>query len=144
MEIYMRFPYIFAIHTKSGGYEMNYGCTALSKYVIALNTFVFFTILGMSQLAAAQSGYSLTVNVPSHPFGDSSVNIDITTANGYKRSISVSTAGGEPSYTFDIPAGQGNSVEVCVYTGLGIMRGQNCQIYTVTGSDMAVSLSAPS
>jgi len=72
---------------------MNYGCTALSKYVIALNTFVFFTILGMSQLAAAQSGYSFTVSVPSHPFGDSSVNIDITTANGYKRSISVSTAG---------------------------------------------------
>jgi transitional endoplasmic reticulum ATPase len=43
-----------------------------------------------------------------------------------------------------LSAGQGNSVEVCVYTGLGIMRGQNCQIYTVTGSDMAVSLSAPS
>ena len=114
------------------------------KTAIPASLFVLLSTILTSQFAAAQSGYSLTVNVPSHPFGDNSVNISITTENGYKRTISVGTAGGEPSYTFDIPAGQGNNVEVCVYTGLGIMRGENCKMYTVTGSDMTVSLSAPS
>jgi hypothetical protein len=39
-------------------------------------------------------GYSLTVNVPSHPFGESSVNIGIRTENGYTQSVNVGTAGG--------------------------------------------------
>ncbi|MFL6419432.1 MAG: hypothetical protein ACJ71P_08475, partial [Nitrososphaeraceae archaeon] len=72
----------------------------IKKFVIAVSIFVFSTIFPTSQLAVAQSGYSLTVNVPSHPFGDSSVHINIITENGYKRSATVSTAGpGEPSYT---------------------------------------------
>jgi hypothetical protein len=117
----------------------------IRKIVILATIFVLLSIILTSQLATAQGSYSLTVNVPSHPFGDSSVNIDITTENGYRKSTSVSTAGpGEPSYTFNIPSGQGTSVKVCVYTGLGLMHGENCKVYTVTGSDIVVSVSAPS
>jgi hypothetical protein len=98
-----------------------------------------------SPAPGGQQGYSLTVNVPSHPFGDSSVNIQITTENGYKRFASVSTAvAGQPSYTFDIPPNEGNYLDVCVYTGLGIARGENCYRYTVTGDNMVVSVPAPS
>jgi hypothetical protein len=35
--------------------------------------------------SGTESGYRLTVNVPSHPFGESSVNINIKTENGYNR-----------------------------------------------------------
>jgi hypothetical protein len=89
-----------------------------------------------------ESGYRLTVNVPSHPFGESSVNIAITTANGYNQFANVGTAGGA-SHTFDIPPNEGNSVKVCVYTGFGIVRGQNCHNYMADGGDIEVSLPAP-
>jgi hypothetical protein len=89
------------------------------------------------------SGYRLTVNVPSHPFGESSVNMEITTENGYHQLANVGTAGGA-SHTFEIPSNEGNSVRVCVYTGFGIVHGQNCHSYSADGGDMEVSLSAPS
>ncbi|HEY7078453.1 MAG TPA: hypothetical protein VH500_02055 [Nitrososphaeraceae archaeon] len=47
---------------------------------------------GGSSNGGPQDEYRLTVNVPSHPFGESSVNIDITTENGYKQSANVGTA----------------------------------------------------
>ncbi|HEY7078903.1 MAG TPA: hypothetical protein VH500_04315 [Nitrososphaeraceae archaeon] len=96
-----------------------------------------------SNTGGAESGYRLTVNVPSHPFGESSVNIEITTENGYHQFANVGTAGGS-SHTFEIPPNEGNSVRVCVYTGFGIARGQNCHSYAADGGDMEVSLSAPS
>jgi hypothetical protein len=95
-----------------------------------------------SPAPGGQQGYSLTVNVPSHPFGESSVNIQIRTENGYTQSVNVGTAGGT-SYTFNIPADQGNSVQVCVYTGFGIVRGQNCRTWTANGNDITVNQSAP-
>jgi len=97
---------------------------------------------GSGNRGGGQSGYSLTVNVPSHPFGESSVNIGIRTENGYTQSVNVGTAGGA-SYTFNIPADQGNSVQVCVYTGLGIVRGQNCRTWIASGNDITVNQSAP-
>lgn len=65
----------------------------------------------------SQSGYQLTVNVPNHPFGKSSVSISITTENGYKDHKTVSTAG-DSSGTFNIPPNQGDTVQVCVYADL--------------------------
>src|SRR5215471_9162830 len=63
--------------------------------------------------SAVEAAYQLTVNVPSHPFGTSTVGISITTANGYTDQADVPTAGGS-SHTFNIPQNQGYSVQVCV------------------------------
>jgi hypothetical protein len=93
--------------------------------------------------SAVEPTYRFTVNVPSHPFGTSTVGISITTANGYTDQVNVPTAGGS-SYTFNIPKNQGNSVEVCVNSGT-ISRGlDNCRTYETTGNDMSVSLPAVS
>jgi hypothetical protein len=96
---------------------------------------------GGSSIADAQPAYRLTVNVPSHPFGTSTVDISLTTANGHTDEANVPTAGGL-SYTFNIPENQGKSVQVCVKPGnLSI---KNCRTYETTGSDMSVSLRAVS
>jgi hypothetical protein len=104
-------------------------------------------LLAILQFAAAQQqlAYKLTVSVPSHPFGASYVNIGIKTQNGYSGSISVSTAASsnKPSHTFDIPPNEGKSVQVCVYTGIGLL-GKNCHTYAVTGHNMVISQSPPS
>src|SRR5215831_7514897 len=86
-----------------------------------------------------QAAYRLTVNVPSHPFGASTVGMSITTANGYTDQASVPTAGGS-SYTFNIPKNQGKSVQVCVNSGT--LSHDICRTYGATGNDMLVSLSA--
>jgi hypothetical protein len=88
-----------------------------------------------------QPGYSLTVNVPSHPFGISTVGISITTENGHTDQVTVPTAG-DSSHTFDIPKNQGKSVRVCVNSE--DFSADNCYTYQTTGSDMSVSLSATS
>jgi hypothetical protein len=86
-----------------------------------------------------EAAYRLTVEVPSHPFGTSTVGISITTANGYTDQANVPTAGGS-SYTFNIPENQGKSVQVCVKPrNLSV---NNCHTYETTGNDMSVSLSA--
>jgi hypothetical protein len=85
-----------------------------------------------------EPGYQLTVTVPSHPFGTSTVGISITTANGYTDQANVPTAGGA-SWTFNIPPNQGNSVLVCVNSENSSR--QNCHTYNTTGTDMSVSLS---
>src|SRR5215831_14986887 len=86
-----------------------------------------------------QAAYRLTVNVPSHPFGASTVGMSITTANGYTDQANVPTAGGS-SYTFNIPKNQGKSVQVCVNSGS--LSHDICRTYGATGDDMSVSLSA--
>ncbi|MGC2572571.1 MAG: hypothetical protein WA364_13750 [Candidatus Nitrosopolaris sp.] len=92
-----------------------------------------------SSITDAQSAYQLTVNVPSHTSGTSTVNISIKTANGYTRQADLSGAG-DLSYTFKIPENQGKSAQVCVKSGnLSI---KNCRTYEATGSDMSVSLPA--
>ena len=89
----------------------------------------------------AQPAYRLTVNVPSHPFGISTVGISITTENGHKDQANVPTAGGS-SHTFNIPKNQGKWVQVCVNSGNAST--DTCHTYEITGSDMSVSLSAVS
>ena len=88
---------------------------------------------------SGQAAYRLTVNVPSHPFGVSTVGMSITTANGYTDQSSVPTAGGS-SYTFNVPKNQGKSVQVCVNSGT--LSHDICRTYEATGNDMSVSLSA--
>jgi hypothetical protein len=88
---------------------------------------------------SGQAAYRLTVNVPSHPFGASTVGMSITTANGYTDQASVPTAGGS-SYTFNVPKNQGKSVQVCVNSGT--LSHDICRTYEATGNDMSVSLSA--
>jgi hypothetical protein len=94
-----------------------------------------------SSNSEAQLAYRLTVNVPSHPFGISTVGISITTENGHTDQTNVPTAGGS-SYTFNIPKNQGKWVQVCV--NFGQHSTNNCHTYEITGSDMSVSLSAVS
>jgi hypothetical protein len=89
----------------------------------------------------AQPAYGLTVNVPSHPFGVSTVGISITTENGHTDQADVPTAGGS-SHTFNIPKNQGKWVQVCVNSGQ--LSTDNCHTYEITGNDMSVSLSAVS
>ena len=89
----------------------------------------------------AQPAYGLTVNVPSHPFGVSTVGISIRTENGHTDQADVPTAGGS-SHTFNIPKNQGKWVQVCVNSGQ--LSTDNCHTYEITGSDMSVSLSAVS
>jgi hypothetical protein len=87
----------------------------------------------------AQPAYGLTVNVPSHPFGVSTVGISITTEKGHTDQADVPTAGGS-SHTFNIPKNQGKWVQVCVNSGQPST--DNCHTYEITGSEMTVSLSA--
>ena len=87
----------------------------------------------------SQPAYRLTVNVPSHPFGASTVGISISTENGHTDQASVPTAGGS-SYTFNIPKDQGKWVQVCVNSGNRSV--DRCHTYETTGSDMPVPLSA--
>jgi hypothetical protein len=94
-----------------------------------------------SNISDTQAAYRLTVNVPSHPFGTSTVDISITTANGHTDQANVPTAGGT-SYTFNIPENQGKSVQVCVKPGN--LSVKNCHTYKTTGNDMSVSLRAVS
>src|SRR5215467_14198639 len=89
----------------------------------------------------AQPAYGLTVNVPSHPFGISTVGISITTENGHTDHADVPTAGGS-SHTFNISKKQGQWVQVCVNSGQ--LTTDNCHTNENTGSNKTVSLSAVS
>jgi hypothetical protein len=85
-------------------------------------------------------GYQLTVNVPSYPAGTSTLDISITSADGYTDNANVA-ASGVTSWTFKIPTNQG-WVRVCVNSD--ISSGETCKTYDATGADMTVSLSPPS
>ncbi len=88
------------------------------------------------------AGYSLTVNIGTHAFGNPSVNVEAKTANGnYDQTYSVNVQ--NPSVTFSIPPGSGPSVQVCVSnSGIsGSLFSNNCQRFDSTGSDMTVNMS---
>jgi len=85
-----------------------------------------------------QPAYRLTVNVPSHPFGASTIGISIATENGHTDQVTVPTAGGS-SHTFNISKDQGKWVQLCVNSGK--LSVDTCHTYETTGS---VSLSAKS
>jgi hypothetical protein len=46
----------------------------------------------------SQPAYRLTVNVPSHPFGASTVNISIATENRHTDQVAIPTAGGSSHF----------------------------------------------
>src|SRR5262245_3726202 len=92
-----------------------------------------------SNSTETQPSYRLTVNVPSHPFGASTVGISIATENGHTDQARVPTAGGS-SHTFNIPKDQGKWIQVCVNSGNRSV--DTCHTYETTGSEMSVSLSA--
>jgi len=96
-------------------------------------------VLAQDNNVVTQPGYLLTVDVPSHPFGTSTIGISITTENGYTDQANIPTAG-NPSWTFNVPPDQGNSVQVCVNSGA--LSQENCHIYKTTGSAMSVALPA--
>ena len=98
-------------------------------------------VLAVGSSGSGEPGYQLTVTVPSHPFGTSTVGISITTANGYTDQANPSTSSGA-SWTFNIPPNQGNSVLVCVNSENSSQ--QTCHTYSTTGTDMSVSLSPAS
>jgi hypothetical protein len=109
-----------------------------SKPIFVIVPVIAILLGAIPSAMAQQNGYNLTVNVTAHGFGQSQVNISVTTENGYRTSQSVYTAGGA-SWTFGIPPNQGNSVQVCV--GQGII-GANCQNFNVNGGDIAVNMAA--
>ncbi|MFY9870587.1 MAG: hypothetical protein WAK17_12785 [Candidatus Nitrosopolaris sp.] len=83
-----------------------------------------------------QHGYQLTVNVPPYPFGTSTTDISITTANGYTDQANVSSSD-VIAWTFNIPQNQGNWVRVCINSENSSR--ENCNTYNTTGADMSVS-----
>jgi len=91
--------------------------------------------------SSEEAAYRLTINVPSHPFGGSTVGISITTENAHRDEANVPTAGGA-SYTFNIPKNQGKWVQICVNSS-NLSR-DNCHTYETTGRNMSVSLAAVS
>jgi hypothetical protein len=113
----------------------------MSAVLLVTASIIVITPYLIEQKAVAQQpGYSLTVNVPSHEFEKSTVTISIKTANGYQNSRTVSTAGGA-SWTFDVPANEGDSVQVCVSGDIvgAILSLGNCKRFIVNGNDITVS-----
>jgi hypothetical protein len=86
--------------------------------------------------ASSGSGYSVTVSIGNHPFGNKWSYISIETEDGYEDNIRLATAG-NPSYTFDIPPGYGDSVEVCASSA--IVAPNNCRTFSA-GEDISVEL----
>ena len=80
----------------------------------------------------------------SHSFGVDAVSVRVQTSNGYDQSHSVATNSPHPGVTFYIPPNEGDTIQVCVADEIvgKILGGGNCQKYSVTGSDMAVTQDA--
>ena len=71
-----------------------------------------------------------------YPFGTSTTDISITTANGYTDQANVSSSD-VIAWTFNIPQNQGNWVRVCINSENSSR--ENCNTYNTTGADMSVS-----
>src|SRR5215831_10366313 len=79
---------------------------------------VKYSTTGRDMLVSISAvAYQLTVKVPFHPFGASTLDISITTKNGYTDHANVPAAG-VATWTFNIPQNQGNWVQVCVNAGI--------------------------
>lgn len=92
--------------------------------------------------SGSESGYRLTVDISEWPFGSEDIKIRIETANGYIDRATIGTAvSGTPSYTFNIPPNEGDSVRVCVDPE-GVFAFGKCEQVTTNGRDKSVSLSA--
>ena len=64
------------------------------------------------QFTLLDSEYDATVSIGKHPFGNEFSYIRIITENGYKDSIRLLTRG-DPSYTFHVPPGYGDTRSLC-------------------------------
>jgi desulfoferrodoxin (superoxide reductase-like protein) len=89
--------------------------------------------------SSTESGYSVTVNIGEHPFGNKHSYIWIETEDGWKDSVKLATAG-DPSYTFEVPAGYGDSVQVCASSAIVALN--HCQTFTA-GEDFYIELDVP-
>jgi hypothetical protein len=84
----------------------------------------------------SDSGYSVTVNIGDHPFGNKWSYIEVETEDGCSNSDTLPTAG-DPSLTFDIPANCGDSIQVCAKSA--IVAPYNCRTFSA-GEDIYVEL----
>jgi len=95
---------------------------------------------------ADQTPYSFTVHVPNHGFGANAITIFVKTANGYTDQQDVSTQQSDVSWTFNIPANQGDTIQAYVHTA-GILNiiNQNCRLWTVNqgSGSYTVSMDSP-
>ncbi|PWU79483.1 MAG: hypothetical protein DLM72_17105 [Candidatus Nitrosopolaris wilkensis] len=106
-----------------------------------------FGLIGTIPSALAdQNPYSFTVHVPKHGFGANAVTIFVKTANGYTDQQDASTRQSDVSWTFNIPANQGDTIQACVHTA-GILNiiNQNCRYWTVNheSGSYTVSMDSP-
>jgi hypothetical protein len=111
-------------------------------YKLLLIVPVIAVLLGAIPSAMAQqSGYTLTVNITTHQFGNPNAVVGVLTASGYSQSYTVSIQ--SPSVTFNIPPNEGPSVRVCV-TNSGLLNsfGGNCQTFNANGGSFSVNMAA--
>jgi len=90
----------------------------------------------LAAVYASSAAYSVTVNIGTHPFGNKWSYITIETEDGCSDGGRLPTAG-DPSATFDIPAGCGESVQVCASSA--IVAPNNCRTFSA-GEDIDVEL----
>jgi hypothetical protein len=104
---------------------------------LVLGTNVFFlTVSFFTPAYMSSGGYSVTVSIGSHPLGNEWSYIWVETEDGYRDNIRLATAG-NPSYTFDIHPGYGDSIRVCASSA--IVAPSNCRTFSA-GEDIDVEL----
>jgi hypothetical protein len=104
---------------------------------LVLGTTIFsLAVSFFTPVYTSSSGYSVTVSIGSHPFGNEYSYIRVETENGCNNSDTLPTAG-DPSLTFDIPADCGDSVQICAKSAL--VAPSNCQTFPA-GEDIDVEL----
>ena len=86
--------------------------------------------------SSTESGYSVTVGIGKHPFGNEYSYSWIETEDGWRDSVILPTAR-DPQWTFQVPAGYGDSVRVCAASAL--VAPSNCQTF-YAGEDIYVTL----
>lgn len=86
--------------------------------------------------SSTDSGYSVTVSISDHPFGNQYSYIWIETEDGWKDNARLATAG-DPSLTFHIPPGYGDTIRVCASSA--IIAPSNCRSFNA-GEDFSVRL----
>ncbi|MGH9987193.1 MAG: hypothetical protein ACRD8W_24870, partial [Nitrososphaeraceae archaeon] len=86
--------------------------------------------------SSTDSGYRVTVSIGDHPFGNQYSYIWIETADGWRDNARLATAG-DPSLTFHIPLGYGDTIRVCGSSA--IIAPSNCRSFDA-GEDFSVRL----
>jgi hypothetical protein len=89
--------------------------------------------------SSTESGYSVTVSIGKHPFGNEYSYSWIETEDGWRDSVilPILPTARAPQWTFKVPAGYGDSVRVCAASAL--VAPSNCQTF-YAGEDIYVTL----